>query len=48
MDTKRKGTLIDCRKEKDFNESKIVGAKNYPGRSGAKSGQIRRDIPFSS
>lgn len=46
MDTKRKGTLIDCRKEKDFNESKIVGAKNYPGRSGAKSGQIRRDIPI--
>ena len=45
MDMKRKGTLIDIRKKDLFEESKIVGAKNYPGKSGAKA-SVRRDIPI--
>ena len=45
LDTKRKGTLVDCRKAQEFENGKIVGAKNYKGTSGAGSGQIRRDIP---
>ena len=45
MDMKRKGTLVDCRKKEQFENNKIVGAKNYPGKSGAKS-NIRRDIPI--
>ena len=45
MEMKRKGTLIDVRKKELFEENKIVGAKNYPGKSGAKA-SIRRDIPI--
>jgi len=45
LDMKRKGTLIDCRSEEEFNESKMSGAKNFKGKSGAKSGAIRKDIP---
>ena len=46
LDTKRKGTLVDCRKEELFKENKIVGAKNFPGKSGAKTSQVRKDIPI--
>lgn len=45
MDMKRKGTLIDVRKSDLFDENKIVGAKSYPGKSGAKA-NVRRDIPI--
>ena len=46
METKRKGTLVDIRRKDDFEKEKIVGAKNMPGRSGAKDSTIRKDIPI--
>ncbi len=46
MDTKRKGTLVDIRNAKAFELEKLVGAKNFPGGSGARSGMIRKDIPI--
>ncbi len=46
LDTMRKGTLIDVRKPEQFKEDKILGAKNYPGKSGTREGSIRKDIPI--
>ncbi len=46
LDTKRMGTLVDVRNEKLFEDGKIVGAKNLPNKSGAKSSQVRKDIPI--
>ena len=46
MDTKRKGTLVDIRNAKSYEVEKLVGAKNCPSASGARSGLIRKDIPI--
>ena len=46
MDMKRKGTLVDIRKESLYKMGKIIGAKNMPNSSGAKNSSIRKDIPI--
>ena len=46
LDTKRKGTLVDVRNEQLYENGKIVGAKNLPKKSGAKSSLVRKDIPI--
>jgi len=46
LDTKRMGTLVDIRKDKTADETKMVGAKLFPGKSGAKDSRIRKDIPI--
>jgi len=45
-DTMRKGTLVDIRSEKEFDIDKIIGAKNFKGKSGASSSAVRKDIPI--
>ena len=47
LDTMRKGTLIDTRKEEVINEKgKIIGSRNFPGKSGATDSKVRKDIPI--
>ena len=46
VNTMRKGTLIDTRKHDIYEQGKILGAKNYPGASGAKDSTVRKDIPI--
>ncbi len=46
VNTMRKGTLIDARKHDLFEQGKILGARNYPGSSGAKDSTVRKDIPI--
>jgi len=46
LDTKRMGTLVDVRKDKTADETKMVGARLFPGKSGAKDARIRKDIPI--
>ncbi len=47
LDTMRKGTLIDVRKEEIVNEKgKIIGSRHFPGKSGATDSKVRKDIPI--
>lgn len=47
LDTMRKGSLIDTRKEDVVKEKgKIVGSRNFPGKSGAVEAKVRKDIPI--
>ena len=47
LDTMRKGTLIDVRKEEEINKTgKIVGSRHFPGKSGATDARVRKDIPI--
>ena len=47
LDTMRKGSLIDVRKESEINETgKIVGSRNFPGASGANDAKVRKDLPI--
>ncbi len=46
IETMRKGSLIDIRKPKEIEESgKIVGSRNFPGKSGAGDARVRKDLP---
>lgn len=46
LNTMRKGNLIDTRKAESFEAGKILGSRNYPGKSGAKNSAVRKDIPI--
>lgn len=45
-ETMRKGTLIDVRKKDAYENGKILGSRNYPGKSGAKNAAVRKDLPI--
>ncbi len=47
LDTMRKGSLVDTRKEEDIEKTgKIVGSRNFPGASGARDAKVRKDLPI--
>ena len=46
ISTMRKGSLIDVRKESEVEKGKIVGARNFPGSSGAGDAKVRKDLPI--
>ena len=46
LNTMRKGSLIDVRKPEEFEKGKIVGARNFPRKSGATDGRVRKDLPI--
>lgn len=46
FNTMRKGTLIDTRKAEEYDKGKILGAKNFPNKTGVKDSAVRKDIPI--
>lgn len=43
----RKGSLIDTRKEEEIAATgKIIGSRNFPGKTGASEAKVRKDLPI--